>query len=93
MVSIGGVIILTRGMGERLINVRDYCVVLVERLGGLFFAGRRSFSEDSFPHLNRLVQASQNQHTTVLTTVYVLSGSCKAVYVRERSDTAVLTTV
>ena len=46
----GGVIILTRGMGERLtygIPVR-YCVVLVECLGGLFFASRRSFTEDSF---------------------------------------------
>ena len=45
----GGVII-TRGMGERLtygIPAR-YRVVLVERLGGLFFAGRRSCTEDSF---------------------------------------------
>ena len=45
----GGVIILTWGMGERLtygIPAR-YRVVLVERLGGLFFAGRRSCTEDS----------------------------------------------
>ena len=49
--SMGGVIIiLTRGMGERLtygIPAR-YRVVLVERLGGLFFGGRRSCIEDSF---------------------------------------------
>ena len=47
----GGVIVLlTRGMGERLtygIPAR-YPVVLVERLGGLFFDGRRSCTEDSF---------------------------------------------
>ena len=47
----GGVIVLlTRGMGERStygIPAR-YPVVLVERLGGLFFDGRRSCTEDSF---------------------------------------------
>ena len=47
----GGVIVLlTRGMGERLtygIPAR-YPVVLVERLGGLFFDGRRPCTEDSF---------------------------------------------
>ena len=47
----GGVIILiiiTRGMGERLTDriLARYCFVLVERLGGLFFAGRRSCTED-----------------------------------------------
>ena len=49
--SMGGVnIILTRGMGERLtyeIPAR-YCVVLMERLGGLFFDGGRSCVRDSF---------------------------------------------
>ena len=46
----GVIIILTRGMGKRLtygIPAR-YRVVLVERLGGLFFDGRRSCTEDSF---------------------------------------------
>ena len=46
----GVIIILPRGMGERLtygVPVR-YRVVLVERLGGLFFNGRRSCTEDSF---------------------------------------------
>ena len=46
----GGVIILTRGMGKWLtygIPAR-YRVVLVEHLGGLFFDGRRSCTEDSF---------------------------------------------
>ena len=35
-------------MGERLTYgiLARYCVVLVERLGGLFFAGRRSCTED-----------------------------------------------
>ena len=45
----GVIIILTRGMGERLtygIPAR-YRVVLVERLGGLFFDGRCSCAEDS----------------------------------------------
>ena len=44
------IIILTRGMGERLtygIPAR-YCVVLMELLGGLFFDGRRSCAGDSF---------------------------------------------
>ena len=49
--SMGGVIIiLNRVIGERLtygIPAR-YCVVLVERLGGLFFNGRRSCTKDSF---------------------------------------------
>ena len=49
--SMGGVIfILTKGVGERLtygIPAR-YRVVLVERLGGLFFDGRRSSAADSF---------------------------------------------
>ena len=49
--SMGGVvIILTTGMGERLtygIPAR-YRVVLVERLGGLFFDGRCSCARDSF---------------------------------------------
>ena len=50
--SMGGVImmILTRGMGERLtygIPAR-YRVVLMERLGGLFFDGGRSCVGDSF---------------------------------------------
>ena len=47
----GGIImILTRGMGERLtygIPAR-YHVILVGRLGGLFFDGRRSCAGDSF---------------------------------------------
>ena len=46
----GVIIILNRGMGKRLtygIPAR-YCVVLVERLGGSFFDGRRSCTEDSF---------------------------------------------
>ena len=47
----GGIImILTREMGEWLtygIPAR-YRVVLVERLGGLFFDGRRSCTGDSF---------------------------------------------
>ena len=47
----GGVIVLlTRGMGEWLtygIPAR-YQVVLVERLGGLFFDGRRSCTKDFF---------------------------------------------
>ena len=40
----GVIIILTRVMGERLTHgiPAHYCVVLVERLGGLFFDGRRS---------------------------------------------------
>ena len=42
--------VLTRGMGERLTNgiPARYCVVLVERLGGLFFNGRRSLGRDTF---------------------------------------------
>ena len=47
----GGVIVLlTRGMGERLMYgiPARYPVVLVERLAGLFFDGRRSCTDDSF---------------------------------------------
>ena len=46
----GVIIILTRGMGEWLVyrTPARCCVVLVERLGGLFFDGRRSCTEDSF---------------------------------------------
>ena len=46
----GVIIILTRGMDERLTYgiLARYCVVLVERLGGLFFDGRRSCTKDSF---------------------------------------------
>ena len=47
----GGVIVLlTRGMGKRLTHgiPARYPVVLVERLGGLFFDGRRFCTEDSF---------------------------------------------
>ena len=46
----GVIIVLTRGMGERLTYtiLARYCVVLVERLGGLFFDGRRSCVGDSF---------------------------------------------
>ena len=47
----GGVIVLlTRGMGERLTCgiPAHYPVVLVERLGGLFFDGRHSCTKDSF---------------------------------------------
>ena len=46
----GVIIILTRGMVERLMYriPAHYCVVLVERLGGLFFDSRRSCTEDSF---------------------------------------------
>ena len=42
--------ILTKGMGERLTYgiPGRYRVVLVERLGGLFFDGRRSSAADSF---------------------------------------------
>ena len=46
----GVIVILNWGMGERLtygIPAR-YRVVLVERLGGLFFDGRHSCTEDSF---------------------------------------------
>ena len=46
----GFIITLTRGMGKRLtygIPAR-YCVILVERLVGLFFDGRRSCTKDSF---------------------------------------------
>ena len=46
----GVIIILTRGMGERLtygIPAR-YHVVLMERLGGLLFDGGRSCVRDSF---------------------------------------------
>ena len=46
----GVIVILTRGMGERLtyeIPAR-YRVVLVEHLGGLFFDDRRSCAGDSF---------------------------------------------
>ena len=44
------IVLLTRGMGERLtygIPAR-YSVVLVERLGGLFFDNRHFCTEDSF---------------------------------------------
>ena len=47
----GGVIItLNRGMGERLMYgiLARYRVVLIERLGGFFFDGRRSCIKDSF---------------------------------------------
>ena len=47
----GGVIVLlARGMGERLTYGIPACypVVLVERLGGLFFDGRCFCKEDSF---------------------------------------------
>ena len=46
----GVIIILTRGTGERLTYRIPACyrVVLVERLGGLFFDGRYSCTEDSF---------------------------------------------
>ena len=46
----GVIIILTRGMGERLMYgvPAHYHIVLVERLGGLFFDGRHSCTEDSF---------------------------------------------
>ena len=49
--SMGGIImILTRGMGEQLTYgiLAPYCVVLVERLGGLFFDGGSSCAGDSF---------------------------------------------
>ena len=41
---------LTRGMGKQLTYgiLARYHVVLVERLGGLFFNGRRSCAGDSF---------------------------------------------
>ena len=46
----GVIIILTKGVGEWLMyrTPARYCVVLVERLGGLFFDGRRSCTGDSF---------------------------------------------
>ena len=46
----GVIIILTRGMGERLTYgvPAHYRIVLVEHLGGLFFDGRHSCTEDSF---------------------------------------------
>ena len=47
----GGVIVLlTRGMGEWLMYgiPARYPVVLVERLGGLFFDSRRFCTKDSF---------------------------------------------
>ena len=45
----GVIIILTREMGEWLTYgiPAHYCVVLVERLGGLFFDSRRSCTKDS----------------------------------------------
>ena len=49
--SMGGVIIiLTRGLSERLMHgiLARYRVVLVECLGCLFFDGRCSCTEDSF---------------------------------------------
>ena len=44
------IVILTRGMGERLTYkiLARYRVVLMERLGGLFFDGGRSCVGDSF---------------------------------------------
>ena len=44
------IVLLTRGMGERLTYgiLARYPVVLVKRLGGLFFDGRRFCTEDSF---------------------------------------------
>ena len=44
------IVILTRGMGERLTYgiLGRYRVVLMERLGGLFFDGGRSCVGDSF---------------------------------------------
>ena len=50
VVSMGGFIILTRGMSERLAYgiPAHYRVVLMERLGGLFFDGGRSCTGDSF---------------------------------------------
>ena len=46
----GVIIILTRGMGERLTYriLARYRVVLMECLGGLFFDGGRSCVGDSF---------------------------------------------
>ena len=46
----GVIIILTRGMGERLMYgiLAQYRVVLVKCLGGLFFDDRRSCAGDSF---------------------------------------------
>ena len=46
----GVIIILTEGVGEWLTYgiLARYRVVLVEHLGGLFFDGRRSCTEDSF---------------------------------------------
>ena len=46
----GVIIILTREMGEWLMYgiPARYCVILVERLGSLFFDSRRSCTEDSF---------------------------------------------
>ena len=46
----GVIVLLTRGMGEQLTYEIPACyrVILVERLGGLFFDGRRSCTKDSF---------------------------------------------
>ena len=46
----GVIIILIRGMGEWLTygSPARYRDVLVERLGGLFFDSRRSYTKDSF---------------------------------------------
>ena len=46
----GATIILNRGVGKRLTYVipARYHVVLVDRLGGFFFDGRHSCTEDSF---------------------------------------------
>ena len=47
----GGVtVLLTRGMGKRLTYgiLARYPVILVKRLGGLFFNSRRFCTEDSF---------------------------------------------
>ena len=67
----GGVIVLlTRGMGERLtygIPAR-YPVVLVESLGGLLFDGRRSCTEDSFVGRSALYRGE----SLVVTNLYSL---------------------
>ena len=73
----GGVIIIsTRGMGERLTYgiPACYCVVLVERLGGLFFDGRRSSTEDPFVGRSGLYR-DESLVVSILVCVSVLVGA------------------
>ena len=77
--SMGGIIvILTRGMGERLTYeiLARYCVILMERLGSLFFDGGRSCVGDSFRWLFGSVplRVSRDEYTFLCE---ILSGGFK----------------